>query len=232
MGMKRGFHRKFIIFFLIWIFLLFTSTPVAKAGEIVHFYHNDHVGSSLALTDQDGNVVWTRDYKPFGEEIALGGETTANTHKYAGRELDPETGLYCYSGRYYDPALGRFISVHPAGDDPSHPQSWNLYAYGLNNPYTSVDLDGKTAWDTLDVSCPGVRPYSCAKDPSWSIAFDLGLDTGGLLPSVLGNLMTYWDGQESFDITWDGAATFVPEDLADNAVETNDHFLHNAWSNP
>lgn len=220
-----------MILFLIWIFLLSPSTPVVIAGEIVHFYHNDHVGSSLALTDQDGNVVWTRDYKPFGEEIDRGGETTANTHKYAGKELDSETGFYCYSPRYYDPALGRFISVHPAGSNPSHPQSWNVYAYGLNNPYNYVDLDEKAVWDPLEVSSPDASFYSFAKDTSWPTGFDLGLDVGGLLPSVLGNRMTYWNGQESFDIPWNGAAPCGPEDLADNAVEINDPFLHNAWSN-
>src|SRR5208283_5756072 len=34
---------------------------------------------------------------------------------YAGREYDPESGLYYYRARYYDPTEGRFISKDPIG---------------------------------------------------------------------------------------------------------------------
>jgi RHS repeat-associated protein len=34
---------------------------------------------------------------------------------YTGRERDEETGLYYYRARYYDPAVGRFVSEDPLG---------------------------------------------------------------------------------------------------------------------
>jgi hypothetical protein len=49
--------------------------------------------------------------------------------------------------RYYDPNLGRFLSVDPGKDwDLHHPQSWNLYTYARNNPINRVDPDGKRSY--------------------------------------------------------------------------------------
>ena len=45
--------------------------------------------------------------------------------------------------RYYDPALGRFLSIDPVGFQDSNPQSFNRYAYVNNNPTTYVDPDGR-----------------------------------------------------------------------------------------
>ena len=184
MKIKTNFLRKFMSIFLMGIFLLSTSAPATLAGEIVQFYHNDHLGSPLAMTDENGNVVWRRDYKPFGQEIDRGGETTFNTHTYTGKEFDAETGLYYYGARYYDPVIGRFISVDPAEADSSNPQSWNRYVYSLNNPYRYVDPDGKLVWDVIDIACFGYSVYRFVDDPSWSTTLDLGLDAAGLLPVV------------------------------------------------
>ena len=41
--------------------------------------------------------------------------TVGNPHLFTGRQLDPETGLYQYRHRYYDPQLGRFVSRDPIG---------------------------------------------------------------------------------------------------------------------
>ncbi len=95
------------------------------------------------MTDKDGSVVWRRDYFPFGQEIDPGGETTGNPHTFTGKEFDAETGLYYYGARYYDPVIGRFISVDPTAGVPFNPQTWNRYIYPLNNPYKDVDPDGE-----------------------------------------------------------------------------------------
>jgi RHS repeat-associated protein len=63
---------------------------------------------------------------------------------FCGKERDTETGLDNLIARYYSGAQGRFTSP----DEPllaqreEDPQSWNLYAYGLNNPLKFVDPDG------------------------------------------------------------------------------------------
>ncbi len=63
------------------------------------------------------------------------------------KERDAETGLDYFLARYYSGAQGRFTSPDPnnAGADPEDPQSWNAYAYSLNNPMKYVDPDGESA---------------------------------------------------------------------------------------
>jgi RHS repeat-associated protein len=54
---------------------------------------------------------------------------------FTGREWDPETGLYYYRARYYDPEVGRFIS-----EDPVQVLDGNsLYAYVPNLPSRGRD---------------------------------------------------------------------------------------------
>jgi len=48
--------------------------------------------------------------------------------------------------RFYDPGVGRFLSVDPSPKlRLQQPQSWNRYAYTLNNPLKYVDPDGRDA---------------------------------------------------------------------------------------
>jgi RHS repeat-associated protein len=55
------------------------------------------------------------------------------------RESDTETGLYYYHARYYDPALGRFLSEDPIGFAGGQA---NLYAYVGNDPIDFTDPFG------------------------------------------------------------------------------------------
>ncbi len=108
------------------------------------FYHTDHLGSSLAMTDETTTVIWNQNYLPFGEPHG-GSGVVENSRQYTGKEFEEETGLYYYGARYYHSGLGRFMSVDPAPADPTDPQSWNRYAYVLNNPYKYIDPDGQIA---------------------------------------------------------------------------------------
>jgi RHS repeat-associated protein len=63
-------------------------------------------------------------------------------HKYTGQEEDAETGLYYYGARYYDPAIGRFISPDIIVPDPGDPQDLNRYTYVGNNPLLYIDPTG------------------------------------------------------------------------------------------
>ena len=63
---------------------------------------------------------------------------------FTGKERDAETGLDYFNTRYFSSAQGRFTSTDPlmASATPSNPQTWNRYAYGLNNPLRFIDPDG------------------------------------------------------------------------------------------
>jgi len=59
---------------------------------------------------------------------------------FTGKKMDPETGLYYFNQRYYDPTIGRFLTEDPAG------QAYNPYLYASNNPLMYVDPDGEFWW--------------------------------------------------------------------------------------
>ena len=61
--------------------------------------------------------------------------------KFTGQRLDG-TGLYYYNARYYDPAIGRFISADTVVQDFRNPQTLNRYSYCLNNPLKYIDPSG------------------------------------------------------------------------------------------
>jgi len=65
-----------------------------------------------------------------------------SNYKFTGQELDPETGLYYFNARYYDSAIGRFISPDLVVPDFTNPQSLNRYTYCLNNPLIYIDPSG------------------------------------------------------------------------------------------
>jgi RHS repeat-associated protein len=116
----------------------------------------DALGSTRLVTKADAGVVCRTDYLPYGEEIpagkggrsALWGACSGVRQKFTGKERDAETGLDYFGARYFSGAQGRFTSPDPLLNSgrPWEPQSWNRYAYALNNPLKYVDPDGLWEW--------------------------------------------------------------------------------------
>ncbi len=75
-------------------------------------YLTDALGSTMALTDSTGAQQATYSYGPYGS-MSISGSTT-NSYGYTGRESDG-LGIDYYRARYYNPAIGRFISEDPMG---------------------------------------------------------------------------------------------------------------------
>ena len=107
--------------------------PLASSTATgVSYYEADGLGSITSLSGSAG-IADTYTYKPFGITTATG--TNSNRFRFTGREYDPETGLYYYRARYYDPSIGRFIS-----EDPARLMGGaNFYAYVGNNPGNLLD---------------------------------------------------------------------------------------------
>ena len=73
-----------------------------------------------------------------------------NPFRYRGYYYDTETGLYYLKTRYYDPEVGRFITIDDTSYlDPETINGLNLYAYCGNNPVMNVDPDGTFFWTLL-----------------------------------------------------------------------------------
>lgn len=127
------------------------------SGVKRYYYLADHLGSVRATVNERGTVVHADDYFPFGQRMPNRSSGDGNDAdptakpRFTGHELDWETDLVYAGARYYDPELGRWLSVDPLADE--YP-SWSPYNYVMNNPVRLVDPDGAAPSD-----CPscGVR---------------------------------------------------------------------------
>ncbi len=125
---------------LLLLLLLAQLSVVAGAQERVTYIHTDALGSPIAASDEDGNLIWRESYQPYGKRLRLqkGSDCPWYTGKY-----EEEIGLVYYGKRWYNPEIGRFYSVDPVRFDESNIHSFNRYAYANNNPYKFVDPDGE-----------------------------------------------------------------------------------------
>ncbi len=120
------------------------------SGVVVHttgtnfIRHNDWLGTSRFASTYPGRTMYfDAGYGPFGEQYASSGTTDLS---FTGQTQDVTSlngGLYDFPARKYSPVQVRFVSPD-LGGSPSvvNPQSWNMYAYVLNNPMSLVDPTG------------------------------------------------------------------------------------------
>jgi RHS repeat-associated protein len=108
---------------------------VAKLNpdSTTHYYLTDHLGSPRILYGTN----WNANYYAYGEVAAQSGSDADNKYTFTGKECDCSTGLRYYGWRYYDPVIGRWLTLDPIGQD------WSPYAYAGNNPLVYVDPDGR-----------------------------------------------------------------------------------------
>ena len=86
----------------------------------VYYYHADHLGSSSVVTGKEGGFHERIEYFPYGEtwvEDKASTDGYSTPYRYTAKEYDPETGLYYFLARYYDPKLSRWVSADPALQD-------------------------------------------------------------------------------------------------------------------
>ena len=83
-----------------------------RAGSSLQVYHTDGLGSVRAISDGLGSVIEAYRTNEFGVSYEQRGKG-AQPFGYTVEERE-ETGLVFLRARYYDPAIGRFISVEPA----------------------------------------------------------------------------------------------------------------------
>jgi RHS repeat-associated protein len=134
--------------------------PLAMIREGTrYFYHADGLGSIVALTDSNKQIVQRYSYDTFGMLTSVQNPEFNNSYAYTAREWDRELGLYYYRARYYDPMEGRFISKDPigfAGGDV------NLYRYVQNDSVNWIDPEGlrtlRCARKLGNRNNPAVRP--------------------------------------------------------------------------
>jgi len=119
-------------------------TDYTSGNATLKYYLTDHLGSTIGVVDATfANVLEDSDYYPYGREIAVV-SSDSNHYKFTGKERDAETGYDYFGARYDASSMGRFMVPDPlmASAKVWDPQTWNRYAYALNNPLKYVDPTG------------------------------------------------------------------------------------------
>lgn len=140
---------------------------MVASGSFI-FMHNDHLGSASVAANKNGGHFWRETYAPYGETLLSPaandnhpGFTTAPAGAFSIYNRSPgsiiwlrqpppkhikdkATGLNYMQARYYDPVIGRFLSVDPVGfvGSGGNPGYFNRYAYTMNDPVNMIDPDG------------------------------------------------------------------------------------------
>ncbi len=81
-------------------------------ASVADIYLNDHLGSARALTRSQ----WSANYYPLGEVASQTGSEVDTPFDFTGHERDHGTGLIYAGARYYDPGIGRWLSVDPLAE--------------------------------------------------------------------------------------------------------------------
>jgi len=102
-------------------------------------YHYDCRGSTIAITDDNGNVTDRVEYSAYGLTTYRTGNTDTPFlfNGYYGVQTDPN-GLLYMRARYYNPWICRFMNADPSGFSGG----LNWYAYASGNPVSMIDPFG------------------------------------------------------------------------------------------
>jgi RHS repeat-associated protein len=107
------------------------AEPFGK--DEIAFYQCDHLGTPQELTDCEGKVAWSAQYRAWGrakEAISEAARKAGmrNPIRFQGQYFDEETGLHYNRHRYYDPETARYLIQDPIGLNGGK----NLYRYAPN----------------------------------------------------------------------------------------------------
>ena len=151
----------------------------ASGVERVFDVHTDHLSMPRLVTNGSGSVAWRVSYASFGEASADPSSSLAFNVRLPGQYFDGETGLHYNRFRYFDPAVGRYISTDPLRQR-ARP---NVYEYAFNNPLNFFDpfgLYGTQSCSYYDQACSANGgSYECRVAPELCPRFPVDDDPGG-----------------------------------------------------
>ena len=141
--------------------------PIGSTSESVSYRHTDALGSPIAATGDFGSLDQRTEHEPYGKMLNRAND---NRPGYTGHMMDKGTGLVYMQQRYYDPQIGRFLSVDPVNALSDPVGYFGRYHYAANNPYKFVDPDGRqwantgtaNPWPEVQRACGGSN--SCEQE--------------------------------------------------------------------
>jgi RHS repeat-associated protein len=118
------------------------ARSLLAAGLLQPLSENSRPGHQLSTVALYPGIGFVNSNTATGLRVCLYDDGIGS--RSTGKERDSESGLDYFGARYFGSALGRFTSPDPLPGWANDPQSWNMYAYGRNNPLKYTDPDGET----------------------------------------------------------------------------------------
>ncbi|KAJ8520818.1 hypothetical protein ONZ45_g2429 [Pleurotus djamor] len=121
------------------------SLTTGPSTSVVRYFHTDHLGSTVAVSDDKGEIVSEYQYDSFGKLKLTSGEDLSR-YKFSGKEIFD--GLYYFGARFYDPDTGRFLTLdsYPIDVQGATPATFNMYSFSRNDPINYLDMNGNVPW--------------------------------------------------------------------------------------
>ena len=182
-----------------------------------YYYHTNHLGSTMGLTNKEGKIVEKVEYDVYGmptflnaDGKVLAASTIGNNILFTGREYNAETGDYYFRARSMHPMVGRFMQKDPL----MYIDGMNNYLYAKDIPTVYTDPSGEViplvivggvliganfaAWSTW-VECGSISPANSSFGKAGYAALKGGLLGGVSLWNPLVGLLasanfTGWEG--------------------------------------
>ncbi len=133
------------------------SNNVIDTSDDAHFFIKDEAGNVIASVDKTGALETQFEYDAWGNDLSDSFDNSQDINCFrSGKYFDDKSGLYYNQARWYDPALGRFIS-----ESPISPYAEEEYVYCGNDCVNNVDVNG-LFWSEIGYALsfdwiPGVR---------------------------------------------------------------------------
>lgn len=116
-----------------------------KIGDDAYYYHTNHLGSVMGLSNTVGQIVETVEFSAYGypsffsaDGKALSKSSINNAILFTGREYNIESGLHYFRSRMQSSLIGRFVQKDPL----LYVDGLNDYLYVVNNAINEIDLYG------------------------------------------------------------------------------------------
>jgi RHS repeat-associated protein len=138
---------------------IYPNSYITNGGELVtradgtkEFSVTDHLGSVRAVVNDQDTTVLSYEYKPFGDTLSTTAGDVARIG-FIGQEQDIEHGYFNMGARYYDPEIGRFLSVDPLFEMYTE---FSPYNYCNNSPMMFRDPSGMGLVDEIVDGCESI----------------------------------------------------------------------------
>ena len=206
-------------------FILFINTP-PKICLFINLYFVVRRYITIAtkllehifVLDNKGAIVIKYKYDVWGKCLIDASTTNIelanlNPFRYRSYYFDTETGFYFLKTRYYDPEIGRFMTIDDISYlDPESINGLNLYAYCGNDPVDKFDPSGYSFVSVLIGlgiaaligAAIGAGSYAVGQGIDYAITGNFEWSWGGFFGSTIGGAI---GGMIAYALPWIGVGS-------------------------